>query len=229
MVDKTKLALGLGLGFVGVVACKTPEIYDAIVVKMTERWYEEVLGRVGDGEKIADIGIGTAGALVRKAGMVRAKGLKIVGIDYDKAYVDKAIKVVKANGLEGNVDLHCQSVYDTAVSSRKNEFDATYFSGSFTLLPSPIEALKVASTITKPSGLIYITQTYQRAYFPGLSVIKPLLKYLITIDFGPLTYEEDIQKIIEESGMECLHNEPIPNSVDHKYQVAKLIILKPLK
>lgn len=38
-----------------------------------------------------------------------------------------------------------------------------YFSGSFSLMPDPAAALRVAQGLLKPGGLIYITQTFQKA------------------------------------------------------------------
>eukprot|EP01063_Lacrimia_lanifica_P029279 TRINITY_DN4430_c0_g2_i1.p1 TRINITY_DN4430_c0_g2~~TRINITY_DN4430_c0_g2_i1.p1 ORF type:complete len:231 (+),score=75.35 TRINITY_DN4430_c0_g2_i1:51-743(+) len=223
------MALGVSVGMLGCIAWKTPEIYDFVIVSMTARWYDEVLTQMEDGEKVCDIGIGTAGALVKNAHTVKAKNLKIVGVDYDCAYIEAAKKAVAAGGIADQCDLHCLSVYDDAVKSRVDEFDSTYFSGSFTLLPDPMAALEVASTITKPDGLIYITQTYQRQYTPLLGAVKPLLRYLITIDFGPLTYESDLDKILTDSKMDVLKNELVPNSVDNKWQCARIIILKPKK
>eukprot|EP00754_Rhynchopus_humris_P049712 Rhum_TRINITY_DN8547_c0_g1::Rhum_TRINITY_DN8547_c0_g1_i1::g.28361::m.28361 len=219
-------AAAVAAGALGAAVWKSPEIYDFIVVKMTARWYEVVVDRLEKGDKVADIGIGTAGALVKNAAAVRAKDLTLVGVDYDAAYVKKAQEVVAANGLADNVTVHHLSVYDAALRTDHGTFDAVYFSGSFTLLPDPQEALQVATAITKPGGLIYITQTYQRSYVPLLGCVKPLLRYLISIDFGPLTYEAQLEEILAASGMAVLENEVIPNSVDNRWQAARLIVLK---
>jgi hypothetical protein len=39
-------------------------IYDAIILRMTEKWYRTVLERLADGSIILDIGIGTASKFV---------------------------------------------------------------------------------------------------------------------------------------------------------------------
>ncbi|KAJ9469369.1 hypothetical protein DIPPA_01750 [Diplonema papillatum] len=219
--------VAVGAGLVGVVSCSTPAIYDAIIVKMTARWYEVVLGKLPHGAVIADIGIGTASALIANKKILVAKDIKVIGFDYDASYIRAAKAAVSSHGLEDHVQLHCLSIYDDYLLERKNEFDATYFSGSFSLLPDPLRALEVAAHITRAGGHIYITQTYQKAYIPGFAAMKPLLKYLTTIDFGQLTYEKDIERILSESGMPVLHNAVIPKSVDNTFQCARLIILKP--
>ena len=38
-----------------------PLIYDKLILQMTEVWYKSVLSRVKEGNKVLDIGIGTAG------------------------------------------------------------------------------------------------------------------------------------------------------------------------
>ncbi|CAD7923494.1 unnamed protein product [Amoebophrya sp. A120] len=108
----------------------------------------------------------------------------------------------------------------------KNKFDAAYFSGSFTLLPDPVAALHLArDAFVKKNGRIFITQTFQKQRSPMTALLKPLLKYVTTIDFGTLTYESDLENILEKAGLPILYNEPIPNSIDTRFQVAKIICL----
>ena len=223
------VATGAGLTGVALAMWKSPEIYDSIIVKMTARWYKTVLEQLPEGSRVCDVGIGTGSALFKNTALLKQKGIHVVGVDYDSAYIVKAGQQIVAHGAEENVSVQCMSVYDDKLLRDFGTFDTVYFSGSFTLLPDPLKALQVASALTTPEGRIYITQTYQRQYLPCLSIIKPLLRYLITIDFGPLTYEADIAKILEDSKMEVLTNEIIPDSVDNRYQVAKLIVLKPKK
>jgi ubiquinone/menaquinone biosynthesis C-methylase UbiE len=42
--------------------CKAKSfIYDAIILRMTEKWYRAVLERVEDGSMVLDVGVGTGG------------------------------------------------------------------------------------------------------------------------------------------------------------------------
>ena len=91
----------------------------------------------------------------------------------------------------------------------------------------PAEALRVTARLLKPGGKIYITQTYQRRASWGISVWKPLLKYVTTIDFGSLVMEEEVEKFISDAGMRIERNEIIPNSVDNMWQAARLIVIDP--
>ena len=52
------------------------DIYDVLIVHMTARWYAAVLARMKRGERLFDVGIGTASALVRNASVVRSREVR---------------------------------------------------------------------------------------------------------------------------------------------------------
>lgn len=62
------------------------------------------------------------------------------------------------------------------------------------IMPDPVAALVHVAGLLKPGGQIYVTQTFEKEYNAVLSTVKPLLKYLLTIDFGKVTYEKDVCK-----------------------------------
>lgn len=212
----------------------SPEIYDIVIVKMTSVWYRTVFDRVDEGARILDIGIGTGTALATNAKLVQKKKLHIVGVDYEQAYVEKCKSVMQNNALDKQVSVVCKSVYDedllSAVNQNETEqqlFDAIYFSGSISLMPDPAEALRCsAARMLKPGGLVYITQTFQKRGTKLMEISKPLLKYVTTIDFGKLTYLEDVDKYCQDSGLQVVEREKIPNSIDNYFQAAYLLVLK---
>mmetsp|Transcript_20330 Transcript_20330/g.48000 ORF Transcript_20330/g.48000 Transcript_20330/m.48000 type:complete len:470 (+) Transcript_20330:43-1452(+) len=89
-----------------------PKIYDVVILNMTEVWYRTVFSRLPDGTAVLDVGIGTGGALCRCADLVRSKHLRIIGLDYDAAYVDAARQSIADVGLQDQVRVVCMSVYD---------------------------------------------------------------------------------------------------------------------
>ena len=135
-------------------------------------------------------------------------------------------------------------------STKDSKVDCIYFSGSFSLLPDPKEALLMTipllrkqphehqqennntdTTSTSSCGLVYITQTYQRHVFPLLGSIKPMLKYLTTIDFGQLVKEEEVLGLLKNeelisNGIVLKSHEVIKGSLDNYWQAAYLSILK---
>jgi len=253
----------LALGALGVLAVVlvflrifSADVYDAIIVWMTAKWYAAVFAKLRTGDRVLDVGIGTATALVKNKAALLERRLSVVGIDYEAAYVRKAEAVLRAadlwrpvpEGTEGyrKGEYYCRvlekSIYDPGLGSlctdeegdrdpttvpEDQRFDAAYFSGSLTVMPMPVEALKAVVPLMKPRGLIYITQTFQKKRSALLARIKPLMKYITTIDFGQLTTEEDMKKIIADAGIfETLSNDPIEGSLDTPLQTARLIVLK---
>ncbi len=212
------------------------KVYDVIICNMTAKWYASVLERLGKGDKVLDVGIGTATALLRNKLAVVQKELRVVGVDYDQAYITSADSDIKAQGLEKQIQVHCASIFDSGLAAmvRKDgeeAFDCAYFSGSWTLMPSPVEALRIAAALVKPNGKVYVTQTFQRKATPFLGTIKPMLKYLTTIDFGPLHYESQLQEYIDQAAavkdglsLQVEENIIVPGSIDNQFQSARLLV-----
>eukprot|EP00978_Attheya_sp_CCMP212_P002056 scaffold4235_cov56-Attheya_sp.AAC.1 len=203
---------------------------------MTSTWYRAVLSQLPDGSVILDVGIGTASALLSCKDLIISKNLRILGMDIDEAYLDAANQKIKECGLERHVQVKCLSIYDAdAIQSWLTEskipfLSAVYFSGSFSLLPDPLEALQCATTLLHnhkgvDRGLVYITQTYQRRTPPFLAWAKPLLKHITTIDFGRVITTKEVLDIYESSGLDVKEHNVIPNSVDTMFQGAYLSIL----
>jgi len=180
-------------------------------------------------DRLLDIGIGTGTALARNAHHVLEKKLTVVGIDYEEAYIRKAVDVVRDAGLKDSVVLHCKSVYDSQLPvlfSGAAKFDAVFFSGSLTLMPDPPTALRAAAAMLKDKGRIYVTQTFQNQRSPITEVVKPLLRYLTTIDFGVVTYKSEMDDIVQASGLTMLENDAIAGSISTTAQTARLYVLE---
>ena len=161
-------------------------VYDTFILRLTARWYAEVLERLPAGAALLDVGIGTAGALLANAEAAKRKELRIVGIDIDADYVTRARKRLHDSALAEHAEVRLESVYDHC----GGPYDAIYFSASFMLLPEPERALRHSAGLLAPGGQLYFTQTIQLHPSPTMERLKPLLKRLTSIDFGRVTYEE---------------------------------------
>jgi ubiquinone/menaquinone biosynthesis C-methylase UbiE len=217
-------------------------IYDAVIIHMTETWYADVFVKIGKliqeqhrvslsnkdikPYRLLDIGIGTATALIRRKEDVLALGLEVVGVDYNAGYVKAAKISLAEKELDQQVQVHCCSIYDAKVVDEMEKFDAAYFSGSFSLMPDPLAALHVAAKYVKKGGHIYISQTFQKRSVPCLSCIKPLMKYVTTIDFGQLFFEAELVDVLKQSKYEILESKKIPGSVDNRFQAARSVVLR---
>ena len=173
-------------------------IYDLLILRLTSRWYAEVLARVPEEATLLDMGIGTAGALLANADSVMRTGLRIVGIDVDADYVARARRRLGDSSLADVAEVRLESVYD----HRAGPYDAVYFSGSFMLLAEPEQALRHCCALLKPGGCIFFTQTIQKQPSRWMEILKPMLKQVTSIDFGRVTYEDDFRAQIHAAGLQ---------------------------
>lgn len=173
-------------------------IYDALILRLTSRWYAEVLQRVPEGVSLLDVGIGTAGALLSNAELVRQKKICITGIDIDAGYAETARYRIANSEIGNQVGVRLESVYD----HQGGPYDAIYFSGSLMLLPDPAKALRLCRDLLSPDGRIYLTLTLEMQASPWMEVLKPRLKWLTSIDFGSVTYERTLRAQLAAAGLE---------------------------
>lgn len=145
------------------------------------------------------------------------------------------------------ISVHCIDLYDQdklqTVLKRctdDGKVDIVYFSGSFSLLPDPKGALLMTIPFVSKnndndkktsSGLVYITQTYQKRVPPLLGSVKPMLKYLTTIDFGQLVKVDEIKNMLNDKelidhGLVLKSHDVIDGSLDNYWQAAYMSILQ---
>ena len=251
--EKAVMVIGRAVGFslaataAMVVLGRTfsAQIYDWIIIKMTKVWYRELIKRLPEGARVLDVGIGTGTALLSNADAVLAKKLEWIGLDVDRSYVRHCNESLVSSSLRDHASAALASIYDedaliaikkaragtdrfSLSSGSKAEpllFDCVYFSGSFSLLPDPEQALRMAKSALKPGGRIFITQTFQHKAPPLFGQLKPLLKYLTTIDFGRLFFARQVEGIVRDSGLTLVSMEPIEGSVDNTFQTAYIVAI----
>ncbi|MHB0777487.1 class I SAM-dependent methyltransferase [Halomonas sp. WWR20] len=172
-------------------------IYDTLILRLTSRWYAEVLQRVPEGAAVLDVGIGTAGALLANAELVRRKRLHVTGIDIDADYMESAKRRLADSPLADHAEVRLESVYE----HQGGPYDAVYFSASFMLLPEPERALRHCCELLRPGGRIYFTQTIQTQPSRWMETLKPVLKRFTSIDFGQVTYKDVFKAQLRTAGL----------------------------
>jgi ubiquinone/menaquinone biosynthesis C-methylase UbiE len=191
-------------------------IYDRTFAGLTVGWYREVLTRLPRGARLLDVGIGTGGALVRNAALVKERKLHVVGVDIDGAYLHRCRKQIAEAGLARYVLPMLESVYD----HHGGPYDAIYFSASFMLLPDPVGALRHAARLLVPGGRVYFTQTIHGKRAPVMEKVKPMLHRLTTIHFGRVTYEHELVEVVRRAGLQLQHWQQLGGARDVRFCLA---------
>lgn len=193
-----------------------PFIYDFLIVKMTKEWYRVVLERLPQDAHILDVGIGTGSALFANEKLLREKNITVIGVDYDLDYVKLCQQNIEKRGLSKYVQVIHESIYDYQPSKGNDQndhlFDAIYFSGSLMIMPDPTRALQHVRKMVKQQGKIYVTQTFEEKKNQLLELMKPLLRFLTTIDFGQVTYASEFFASFERAGLKVEEDVAISNT-----------------
>ncbi len=94
------------------------------------------------------------------------------------------------------------------------------------ILPDPVHALNHAKRMLTKSGKIFVTQTIEmnRSYI--VRMVKPLLKYILTIDFGNVTYEDDLLAAFKEANLKVQINKSICGTSIQDNRSFRLFVLE---
>lgn len=214
--------------FVIVVVCMgikyiRGKIYDMAFVGISTNWYREVLELLKPRSRVLDVGIGTGMALINNKDLIEEKKIIIDGVDYDSDYIHDCKNNIQKYGLENAIKVYCKSIYDY---KSNDKYDAVYFGASLMIMPDNVKALKHVLSLLKPNGRIFITQTIQTQRSKAVEVVKPLLKYLTTIDFGNVTYENELMQTFNEAGLTVLDNRAIADSSMDSLRSYRLFVLE---
>lgn len=191
-------------------------LYDRVMTGLTSGWYHHVLTRLPDGARLLDVGIGTGGAVSRNADLVRAKNIRVRGIDIDNAYLSQCDKICAQRGLTDYIETQRSSVYD----HDDGPYDAVYFSASFMLLSDPLKAIRQVCTQLAPHGVIFFTQTFHHDRSALMERIKPMLHRFTTIHFGAVTYEDEFRNLLMEGGLELVEWITMGRTSNSSFQLA---------
>jgi SAM-dependent methyltransferase len=171
----------------------------------------------------------TVGALLRCKDIIKEKNLTVIGIDYNNFYINAAQTCIEEQNMTNKISVHAISIYDEEALKKimaSKKVDSVYFSGSFSLLPDPKGALAAILKVLKPKGEVYITQSYQKKYSPVMSRVKPLIKFVTTIDFGQLVTVKEIAELLSDvDGLEVKEHDVMRGSLDNRWQAAYLSVL----
>jgi S-adenosylmethionine-diacylgycerolhomoserine-N-methlytransferase len=144
------------------------------VYDLTRKYY--LLGRdrllrdmdLRDGDRVIEIGCGTARNLIRLA--QQRPGIACYGLDVSTEMLATAAARVKSRGLESRIVLrHCfaEQLDHKATFGLDEPFDAAFFSYSLSMIPTWPDAINAAMANLKPRAAFYVVDFWDQADLPG--------------------------------------------------------------
>ncbi len=175
-------------------------VYQVLVHRTTNECYRNSLNYVPDGSRLLDVGIGNGIMLESFHPLIKAKKLRITGIDIDPNYLKHCEEMIRKHQLAESIDV-CHAAAEDYCPAEKGCFDNVLFNLSFMLLRDQRAVLQRARDWLKPGGQLIFAQAIFRKRSCLVDLVKPKLKYLTTIDFGRAIYEKDFFALLEETGL----------------------------
>ncbi|PBJ72283.1 hypothetical protein BCY84_15869 [Trypanosoma cruzi cruzi] len=214
-------------------------LYDWMIVPMRSMWYREVLLQCPMDASVLDVCVRTASSLIANRDVVRSKKLIVTGVDYDAGYVRAAQDNIIKYGLEKQVNI----VHSSTLDDTTSRFDVIYFSDSSLTMPKRLDVLKNCCRMLRGSTIngspclengddggcvLLFTQTLEKptVNLYVLPLVKRLLRFLTTIDFGGTTCEEEFLSVLKHSELRVVSLRVMNESWFYR-QV--MVVAKPLK
>jgi len=173
--------------------------------RMTELY---VLREIPDNSTILHVGIGTAYPYYAYGSdIIKARNLKIVGVDSDEGYILKAKHGAVDHSLEKyfefyhlnieNVLSHEMSDEDYAtISKLTNVYDYVVITDYYSIVSNPSNLLRWCEHFINDMGYMIICTTLFDEYDYTLDIIKQNLKFVSGVEFGRLVLKSDLEDYI---------------------------------
>ncbi|HPI92110.1 MAG TPA: methyltransferase domain-containing protein [Deltaproteobacteria bacterium] len=175
-------------------------LYNLFIREATLLCYRNCLDYFPPGSRILDVGIGN-GIMIRTFhDLIRHKSLSITGLDINRCYLDHCCTQIRTWGLERNISVKHEPV-ETYAPPEACWFDFILFSMSFMLLDDPEMVLDRIGSWLKPGGRVLFFQTMFRNRSPLMEFLKPRLRYITSVDFGRVIYEEEFSGLLRAKGI----------------------------
>jgi len=183
-------------------------IYNNTLAKAESRYtystlFESFLNKSENQLEILDVGIGTGYATEGVRPMIESKDFKYSGIDIDESYLIDAKRRFK--DCE-NIQVSKQNFYDLPVNK---QYDIIIFSSSFMLMPDQQKCLNLVKKVLKPGGKVYFLMALYNTRYQMVDKMKPLIKYLTTIDFGQSTYFSEFVSFLDKNGFKLTNSQRV--------------------
>lgn len=181
------------------------QLYAFFIDGVTNLCYGSCLDYFTPGARILDVGIGNGIMIKEHHALIREKGIRIVGVDLNEGYLAHCRELIRAHDLTDRIQVHHASV-EKFQPGNGDFFDYILFSMSFMLFRDQGMVLDRVRKWLKPEGKVVFFQTMFRERSLFMELVKPRLKYVTTIDFGKVTYEDDFYRLLQGRDLSVLED-----------------------
>jgi SAM-dependent methyltransferase len=180
-------------------------LYNLMINEVTDLCYENCLQYFSPHSRILDVGIGNGTMIQHYHRLIKTKVLQITGIDINRKYLKHCARLINLWQLDDNIKIFPESV-ENYVPPEQGYFDFILFSMSFMLFKDQLLVLDRIRSWLKPDGKVIFFQTMFKKKSLIMELIKPRLKYVTTIDFGRVTYENDFTSLLERKDISIIED-----------------------
>ena len=178
----------------------TSRIYSLLISEVTDLCYSNCFLHLLEHSTILDVGIGTGQMIRRWHELIRQKDLHITGLDTNAAYLKNCTKLIAEFALADHIRVLRMPVQEF-VPVAAGTFDAVLFSMSFMLIQDRRSVLNRVARWLKPSGEIIFVHTLHMDQSRIMRFVKPRLKYVTSIDFGQVMYEDEFFDLLRSADL----------------------------
>jgi SAM-dependent methyltransferase len=175
-------------------------VYEMLFGPVSELCYHSVLSYFPENAAVLDVGIGNGFMIGRFHVLIKSKRLKITGIDISEQALRRCARRINAFALEDYIELHLASIEGFRPQAVPR-FDFVFFSMSFMLIKDQKGVLDQVRSMVSRGGEIVFFQTMFKKKLPVVNFIKPRLKYVKGIDFGPALHEDGFFSLLKDQRM----------------------------
>jgi alpha-N-acetylglucosaminidase len=172
-------------------------LYDLLIGPVTHLCYDAALNYFHDQASVLDVGIGNGFMIPHHHELIKVKGLNITGIDISSSTLEQCARRIRTYGLENQIQLQRSAIEDFQPRPFR-KYDFVFFSMTFMLMQDQPAVLDKVRRMLIPGGEIVFFQTMYSKNHRFLNFVKPRLKYLTGIDFGPASYEENFFELLKD-------------------------------
>ena len=169
----------------------------------TPNLFYSILKDLPNNSKILDFGCGSGISYKKKdtIDLIIKKNHMITGIDINSFAINKFEKKIKFSILDGKINLKCGNIFTEEFNEK---FDYVIFSESAPLLTNQF-LIKVINHIkhnllNSNGKIIFINNLVENQQF-FVTVIKPKIKYITTLDFGRILTMNEFEKLASDNNM----------------------------